>query len=83
MAIALYCAEISAPRQTITRTWGGKCAPVPDVIFDDAPAAVETAAPVDAEAPAEAQEPAVEQQEAEQRTPEPITLKRNTDGSYG
>ncbi len=38
-----------------------------DVIFDDAPAAVETAAPVDAEAPAEAQEPAVEQQEAEQQ----------------
>lgn len=37
MGIALDCAEISAPRSTITRTWGGKCAPVPDVIFDDAP----------------------------------------------
>ena len=38
-----------------------------DLIFDDTPEAVETAAPVEAEAPAEAQEPAVEQQEAEQQ----------------
>ena len=39
-----------------------------DVIFDDAPVAVETAAPVESEAPAvEAQEQIVEQQEAEQQ----------------
>lgn len=37
-----------------------------DLIFDDTPEAVETAAPVEAEAPAE-HEPAVEQQEAEQQ----------------
>ena len=39
-----------------------------DIIFDDTPAAVETAAPAESEAPVvDAQEPAVEQQEADQQ----------------
>ena len=50
-----------------------------DVIFDDAPAAVETAAPVEAEAPAvEAQEPVVEQQEQQQETEREAVRKKKS-----
>jgi hypothetical protein len=37
--------EIFAPRMKITRAWVGKCASVPDVIFDDAPEVTPTRAP--------------------------------------
>ena len=37
---ALHDNRSTNVRATITRNWGGKCDPVPDVIFDDAPEVV-------------------------------------------
>ena len=50
-----------------------------DLIFDDTPAAVETAAPVEAEAPAvEAQEPVVEQQQEQQETERDVVRQKKS-----